>query len=91
MNDRCKVAKILRAEPRTIVFVFAGRRQTGDKSMCAWHVTARHVTVSVSGFLLKKYLCGIPLIRERASGWREIDENMCQMSRRQLIFEGVFL
>lgn len=35
----------------------------------------------ISGFPLKKYLAGIP-------GWREIDENVCEMSSRQLIFEG---
>lgn len=31
VNDRCEVAKILRTQPKTIVFVFAGGRQTRDK------------------------------------------------------------
>lgn len=31
VNDRFEVAKILHTQPKTIVFVFAGGRQTGDK------------------------------------------------------------
>lgn len=53
---------------------------------------ARHVTVSgKSGFLLKEYLSGIPLVRERASGWREMDENVRTMSSQQLTSERLFM
>ena len=31
VNDRCEVAKIFYTQPKTTVFVFAGRRQTDDK------------------------------------------------------------
>lgn len=61
-----------------------------QKHVCvARHGTSRHCQCVWVSF--EEIPVWDPLVRERASGWREIDENMCQMSRRQLIFEGVFL
>lgn len=37
VNDRCEVAKILHTQPETIVFVFAGGRQTGEQVFCCVH------------------------------------------------------
>lgn len=40
VNDRCEVARMFGTKPKTIVFVFAGGRQTGDKRVCVWHATS---------------------------------------------------
>lgn len=50
-NDRREMDEMLHTKPKTIVVVFAGGRQTGDKSVC-WHVTVN----GEFGFLLKEYL-----------------------------------
>lgn len=33
IDDRCEAAKILRAQPKTILFVFVGGRQPDDKEV----------------------------------------------------------
>ena len=71
VNDRCEVAKIRHTHPKTIVFVFAEGRQTGDKEF-VWDMLHQCHT---EGFWKKVAdvcfssdglpLSGVPLRRER--------------------------
>ncbi len=71
VNDRCEVVKILHTQPKTMVFVFAGGRQTGDKEFARDTLHQCHTEGSgkkVAGVCFSSdglLLSGNPLERER--------------------------
>lgn len=81
-NDRREMDETRRTKPKTIVVVFAGGRQTGDKSVRTQRHCQRGVWFPFGG---------MAAVRERAPAWREAGENVCRMSSGRLIFEGLLM